>query len=107
MKAQEYFDKYGTRIMGTESNLSPEEEEIACNKAACELMTELLTEAQTLMKTRHVSTDNGMVSIIKELNQKWNAICCLFEKQYGVSPLIRDGYKNYWIDKIPEMACMM
>lgn len=43
------------------------------------------------------------MSIIKEMNDKWNAIVRLLEREYGQSSIIRDGYKRVWIAQIPEL----
>lgn len=37
------------------------------------------------------------------MNDKWNVIVRLVEKDYGQSPLLRDGYKKFWINQIPEL----
>lgn len=41
--------------------------------------------------------------MLLELNQKYNAICNLFEKTYGASPLVNSGFLTYWRKQIPEL----
>lgn len=60
-------------------------------------------ELLELTEKRHVRFDRGMFSIIKELNDKWNAVVSLIEKDYAMSPILRDGYKKFWIGKIPGL----
>lgn len=60
-------------------------------------------EVEELCKKRHVQFDNGVYSIIKEMNDKWNAVARLVEKDYRQSPILRDGYKKFWINQIPEL----
>lgn len=40
---------------------------------------------------------------MREMNDKWNAICDQIEKRYGSEILLHDGFKMYWIDKMPEI----
>jgi len=37
------------------------------------------------------------------MNDKWNAVVNLIESDYGESPIVKDGYKNFWVAKIPEL----
>lgn len=46
----------------------------------------------------------AVIAVLKELNQKWNAICCMYEKKYGVSPLNYDAFRCYWMTAMPELA---
>lgn len=95
MRAVEYFNKYETRLIKNDDDGL---------KAIGELMYELIIEAKTLSDARNVKTTGGSVAVLKELNNKWNAICNLFEKKYGVSPIIRDGYKKYWLKEMPILT---
>ena len=61
------------------------------------------SEVQNLLKVRHVKTDAGTFPIFKEMNQKWNAIVRLFEKKYGTTPIIKDGFQTYWVHKLPQL----
>lgn len=96
MKAKEYFEKYKDQI-------SSEDKETAL-KGTSDLVFDLFNEIDILRKNRGVKTDRGFVAIAKEENQKWNAIAALFEKEYGNSMLIRNGFNKFMISKIPELA---
>lgn len=52
----------------------------------------LNNEAKELIKKRHVTRGDGCRAIIRELNNKWNAIAALFEKDYGMSPISRNRF---------------
>lgn len=60
-------------------------------------------EVEELCEKRHVQFDRGIYPIIKEMNDKWNAVVRLVEKDYRQSPILRDGYKKFWINQIPEL----
>lgn len=94
MKAVDYFNKYESRMIKNDDDGL---------KAIGELLYEMVMEAKTLIDARNVKTTSGSVAVLKELNNKWNAICNLFEKKYGVSPIIRDGYQKYWLKEMPEL----
>ena len=64
----------------------------------------LNNEAKELIKKRHITRGTGCQAIIRELNNKWNAIVTLFEKDYGVSPIKRNRFLELWAKKIPELA---
>lgn len=92
MKAKEYFEKY--------------EEKILCGETQpiYELFMEMAQEAKDIMKARGCKTDAAAVGVVKEMNDRWNAIVGMFEKKYhGLSPIRRNGYKNFWLNEIPEM----
>ena len=89
MKAIEYYEKYRTTI--------------DTKKGIKELMIEMNNEAKELIKKRNAVTDNAGRSIIKELNQKWNALARIFEKAMGEPILVEDGFLASWKRKIPEL----
>ena len=66
MKAQEYVDKYQNRL--TSSDVTER------NTAVKDLIFELLDESKDIAAARHVALGKGYISILKEQNQKWNAI---------------------------------
>lgn len=93
MKAKEYFEKYDTLVQ----NDSPD------GANTMKLILELSEEVKTITKSRNVRKNSSFVSVIKEINQKWNAICNLFAKKYGHSVLKENGFKNFWIASVPEL----
>lgn len=96
MKAREYFDTYIDRIIaeaGTEKEQSG---------AFYELLWGFMAEAKEITKARHVQTDRAAMAILRELNQKWNALCNICVKVKGDSVLKRDGFKAFITKEIPE-----
>ena len=61
-------------------------------------------EVRELQEKRHIQFDRGIFPVLKEMNDKWNAVVNLIEKDYGYSPIIRDGFKNFWVAKMPELG---
>ena len=92
MKAKEYFEKYKEAIIlelayGELNNTS-------------KLFFELSEEVEHIFIARKMARSSDVSSILKELNQKWNAISSLFEKEYGFSPLKRNGFQIFWDDRL-------
>jgi hypothetical protein len=71
--------------------------------AAGELIREFMAELKELIETRHIKTDRGTISIIRELNEKWNAIVSIFEKRGETPPIVRNGFRIYMESVIPEL----
>lgn len=94
MKAKEYFEKY--KDLGSE----PFE---ARKPIAKKLFLELSDEVTEICNSRKIRTNVSLISVIKEINQKWNAIANLFEKEYGEQILARNGFKEQWKDLMPEL----
>ena len=95
MKAKDYFTKYEQALASDNSD--------ECSTAIAEMLNEMNSEVQNLLKVRHVKTDAGTFPIFKEMNQKWNAIVRLFEKKYGATPIVKDGFQLYWVRKMPQL----
>lgn len=95
MKAKDYFAKYEKALASDNSD--------ECSTAIAEMLNEMNSEVQNLLKVRHVKTDAGTFPIFKEMNQKWNAIVRLFEKKYGATPIVKDGFQLYWVRKMPQL----
>ncbi len=92
MKAIDYVNKYGEDLIG------PDEEKR--NVAASDLLKDMMNEQTEIMKSRNISTDSGAISVIKELNQKWNAI----NRKLEIPVLTVDGYKKIWITQMPQLV---
>lgn len=93
MKAKEYFDKYEEKILHGDT------------QQIYELFMEMVQESKKIMHERHCKTDSAVVGVVREMNDRWNSIVGMFEKKYdGLSPIKRDGYKNFWVNEIPDMA---
>lgn len=72
MKAIDYvnnFEKYTTA--GHDSK-----------KAAGMLLMEYIQESTDMIKTRHVSTDIGLLSILRELDEKWSKMAAIINEKY-------------------------
>ena len=95
MKAKEYFVKYADGIKSFDPTVS--------SAAIGEMVTEMLKEVQEIAKTRHCSLDRGMISILKEQTQKYNAVVNMFNPPV----LVKDGFKTIVLSKLlPEAAAM-
>ena len=95
MKAKDYFEKYEERIMKKDAHSI---------KALEDMVEEFCVETEKLIKDRHIKLVGGMVGVMKEQNQKWNALCNLFVKKHGISVLKRDVLKNSWIKNMPDLG---
>lgn len=72
MKAKEYLAKF-----------DKDTKEVGDREATVNLMTDFLHEVGTLAEARNAESNAAMLSIIRELNQKWDTLCKL------------DGYKRF------------
>lgn len=95
MKAKDYFEKYENAII----------EDVKGNSTSgiSKLLIELSEEVEAIYRKRGGKSNCALIGVIKELNQKWNAIGALFEKRYGASPLKRNGFIKYWKNQLPEL----
>lgn len=91
MKAIDYVNKYGEDLTGEDNNKRDE--------AVKGLINDMMGELKDIMNTRHVSTDKGAFSVVKELNQKWNAI----NGRLSIPVLSQDGFKKLMIHEIPGL----
>lgn len=66
-------------------------------EAMITLITDFFNEVHTIADIRHVKSDAGMISIVKELNTKWNALCRLDQR------LKRNGFIEFVKYRIPEI----
>ena len=94
MKAVEYFDKYGAIIFDEASHGKTD--------ALLDMFNEMYLEIDQICKTRNVTLVSGQISVVKELNTKWNKVRTLFTKKYTASPLKPDAIQNYYIKHHPE-----
>ena len=96
MKAQEYFDKFETRIIDDMKDDSV--------NTVLELITDLAEEAVAVCEQRKAQLDKSVVSELKEQNDKWNAICRLFEKKYHGPILKQDMFIRFCKSRIPAIS---
>ena len=95
MKAREYFEKYYVAA----------EEEFDIARVPT-ILKDFSTEAKEICEKRHVSQDRSVISVLKEQNTKWNALVEIFKKKTGKSPILKDGFKRYWLMKLPDTVNM-
>lgn len=96
MKAKEYFNQYEEGIV-SEYNAKASGETPKAS-AAYSLFLAMSNEAFAIMKERNCKREASCAGVIREINQKWNAINTLFEKKYKISPIVRNGFINAWVE---------
>lgn len=94
MKAKEYYEQ----IMAKNPQTA---EEMAI--AVGDVVIGLNREAAELVKKRNAKRNDAVRAVIREQNNKWNAIVGLFEKKQGISPIRRNAYLDAWVKQIPEL----
>lgn len=85
MKAIDYVEKY-------KEGLSSEE---TINKSVCLLSRELIDEIFELKKKRNIQRVKGLLSIIRESNEKYILISKILERECNLPVLREDGYLKY------------
>lgn len=61
------------------------------------------TEAKELIARRRAVRDSAVAAIIREQNNKWNAIIAIYEKKNGYCPLARNAIWKHWAKLIPKL----
>ena len=92
MKAKDYFDKYHQQIWEEANAMMTGTNVVLTDGPMAQMFIEFATEMKDIIKLRNAKTDNAVLAIIAEQNQKWNAVVRLFEKKYGQSPIKRNGF---------------
>lgn len=99
MKAKEYFAKYGESVY---------REALDGKFDICQaLFLGFVSEFKAICEQRSIKTDRAAVAVLKELNEKWNSLAAMFEKQYGVEVIKRNAVLNYYVKNIPEIALFL
>jgi len=70
MKAKEYLEKFEKELP-----------EVGDTQATTNLINMFVGEIKDLIDVRHASSEEAVVSILRELNQKWNALSRLDKKR--------------------------
>lgn len=96
MKAKQYASEYISKL-----NHSKTEEEI--NRITLWLFVQLMEEGEDLKQKQYARYNRGFLSICKGLNQKWNVIADLVEKEMGMKVLKPNGYRDFLFMKVPGM----
>ena len=96
MKAVEYFEKH--KILLCLVTVTEVEAEVFS------ILNEFNHETMDIVNKRHVSRNEAVVSVVREQNQKWNAVVRLFEKENPLVPIRKDVYLRFWEHKIPGIG---
>ena len=84
MKAKEYFVKYKNGLASENRNTYV--------LAFHEMYQEMFKECVDTMHTRQIKRNDAVVSVFKEMNERYNALCRLLAKEYGNSPIKENGF---------------
>lgn len=98
MKAKEYYEKYAAELLS--------EDRDTVKKAAEDLTRDFMDEVRKISEQRKVSRPESLVDIIKELNQKWNALCSLFIKLDRKPVLVENGFRDIMQDQIDKLIAL-
>ena len=90
MKAKDYFDKY-------KNGLAHEDKDTYVLTFR-EMYSEMFKECVDTIDIRHIKKNDGVVSVFKEMNEKYNAICRLLAKEYRKSPIKENGFARLACD---------
>lgn len=96
MKAKEYYEKYKEPLMAHDSE--------TLFKGIHDFMQDLSDEMNDLIEKRHCQKHDSIIGVIKEINQKYNSVRSMFEKEYGYAPIKRNGFNRAIVKVIPEYA---
>lgn len=97
MKAKEYFEKYFENVKSFE--------EISENGKA--MFKDMLKEFDEIKKARNPKTVDGLVGIVRELNDKWNSVAAKVEQKFSTAVIKRNVIWNVlladrWASKFPR-----
>lgn len=84
MKSQEYFEKYFENVKSFE--------EITENSKA--MFRDIPKEFDELKDRRKCKTLDGIVGIVRELNDKWNAVAGKVERKFSTKVIKRNVISN-------------
>lgn len=94
MKAKEYYELIMAKNPQTADEMA---------NAVGDVVDGLNKEAKEIIKKRNIRRNDAVRAVIREQNNKWNAIAGLFEKKQGISPIRRNAYLDAWVKEIPEL----
>lgn len=95
MTATEYFDKYDQIIFVERIHKGSE--------YSRRMLMEMSQEAVLECQKRKGAKVSSVISVLREFDQKWNAVCNLYDYKYGVCPIGRNDFKEYWKHILPEI----
>ena len=94
MKAKEYYEQIMAKNPQTADEMA---------NAVGDVVDSLNKEAKEIIKKRNIRRDDAVRAVIREQNNKWNAIVGLFEKKQGISPIRRNAFLDAWVKQMPEL----
>ena len=89
MKAQDYVDKYL-------NDFNEATDEKSAKELSFTVFMEFCDEVTQLAKQRHVTRNEAVISIIKEIGQKWNKFCRIINQQRIACKLNEDLFLSFW-----------
>lgn len=94
MKAQEYYDKYfaDLKYNADYSNFDEVNEKLI--KSAGDMFRDFSKEYREMYSKRKPKTFSGIVSIIKEQNDKWNSVATKVNAKFGEKVIKRNVIWN-------------
>ena len=98
MKAKEYYEKY--KDAAIYFKVGPESKLIDLARS---MLNDLIDESVNMCKSRNISKATGIASVVKEFNQKWNAINRIFVEKHNFTPFKDDAFKTLILDRVPEL----
>lgn len=113
MKAKEIYAKYRSALFevpdGREMKIKSSDRIVHIPKKDDEydellqqLWRELVDELNALLKQRKVNTDKAFIGAVNEINDKYNAVVNMFERDFGRSPILRNGFKTELLRMVNE-----
>lgn len=103
MKAKDYFNRDIEKI----KTAIEKQDQKMLDDIATEIYRDFNKEVHEITKTRNVKFYRGFVSIIKELNAKWNSLARMIEKEVEIPILQIDGFKNALAVRLPGLDKLM
>lgn len=72
-------------------------------EAAGKVVDLMHAEMKELIAKRKAVRDSAVAAIIREQNDKWNAVIGIYEKKNGYCPLARNAIWKHWAKLIPKL----
>lgn len=72
-------------------------------KTTEEIINKFIHEVSEIIKKRNARTDSAVSAVIKEQNNKWNAMVALFDKHNKTCPFNRNAIWDYFSKHIPQL----
>lgn len=94
MKAKEYFDKYFAGLVNTKVHLTSAEVDKRLTENVVAMYRDFLQENKEMVAKRNPQTVDGIASICRELNDKWNSVASKVNSAFGVCVIKRNVIWN-------------